>query len=180
MEDVEDRPREREAGSDPEPHEHVADLADDVEGEDLSHVGLGHRPEDPRHHREACDGEDERAREAGVAVEDERQDADERVDADLRQEAGEEGGDRHRGRVVRGGEPEEKGEGGGLDAEGDEEERRHDAREALRRKGADRDRGVGHVERPDRPVEEPRPGEEEGRGDEVQDDVLQCLSLIHI
>ena len=108
----------------------------------------------------------------GVASEDEGEGPDERVDADLGEEPREDRRHRDRRRVVRGGQPEEEREDGGLDAEGDEEEageRRDEPRggAALHGEGE-----VGHVERARDAVEDTDRGEEDGRGEEVERHVL--------
>ena len=77
----------------PEAHDDVADLGDDVEGEDPLDVLLGDRPEHADDHRRAGDDEDQRRRPA-VGGEQQRLGADDGVDADLGEQSGEDRGHR--------------------------------------------------------------------------------------
>ena len=108
-------------GEQPERHHDVADLADDVEGEDPLEVLLGDGAEDADDHRQPGEDEDQGLGPA-VGGEQQRLGADDRVDADLGQQAGEDGGHRGRRGRVAVGQPEVEREQRRLDAEHDEQQ----------------------------------------------------------
>ena len=96
--------------------------------------------------------------------------ADDRVDADLGEQAGEHRGDRRRRGRVAVGQPEEQREHRGLDAEHDQQQHGEGAADAGREL-ADPDREVGHVDRAGRRVEQRERGDEQRRREEADDDV---------
>jgi hypothetical protein len=152
--DVEDRPGQRQPGEEAEAHHHVADLADDVKRQDAAEVVLRNRAQHAGHHRQAGDHEDEPVGEAGVVHEQQCEHADQRVDPDLREQPGEERRDDHRRGVIRRRQPEEEREHPGFDPEGDEEQHRDQCRHPRLGAVVEPDREVRHVQRPRLAVED--------------------------
>ena len=109
----------------------------------------------------------------GALVEQQREDADQRVDAHLGEQSGKRRADRRRGRVIRGWQPEEQREQPGLDAERDQEQHREHGVDAGRADGRPHAREIGHVERPGGAVQQPERGQKDGRCDQVDRDVLE-------
>ncbi len=160
-------------GEEREAQRHVANLADDVKRKEALHVIVRNSTQDTGHHRGHREPQNDRMRVADVRGEDQREYADERVDADFRQQPREEGGDRRRRRVVRSGKPEEQREHRRLDPERRQEQhpdRCHIAIGACRRY---LHRKVRHVQRPGGGIEQANPAQEQHRRHKVQGDVLE-------
>ena len=107
-----------------------------------------------------------------VAHEQQRERADQRVDADLRQQPGEDRRDRRRRGVIRGRQPEEQREQGRLDAEGDQEQHCQRGHERRVRDGGQPAGQVRHVQRARHAVEQADRRQEERRRQQVERDVL--------
>ncbi len=153
-------------------HHQVADLADDVEREQPAHLVLGHRADDADDHGQGRHRQQQRLEVGRLFGEEQREDAHEGIDADLREQAAEERGDCHRGRVIRSRQPEEERHQRGLDAEGDEQH----GREARGQPGihvAHAQREVGHVDRAGDPVDDADGHQQDGRGHQVDGHVLE-------
>ena len=145
-------------GEQAEAHQHVADLADDVERQDAFDVVLGERTGHADHHRQSRQGEDERPEivHAGQHMEPNQD-----VHPDLGQEASEHGGDR-RGRCrVAVGKPREQREDGGLGAEDDEEPQADAPSQRIVELG-DALGEQGQIDRAGRGVDDGEADEEEG------------------
>ena len=99
--------------------DHVPDLADDVERQNAPQLVLRGGPEDAGDHGKAGHPEQQLVRVPDVVPEDQREETHQRVDADLRQQAGEYGRNRGLRRVVAGRKPEEEREHRRLQAERD-------------------------------------------------------------
>ena len=107
-----------------------------------------------------------------ILFKNQREHADQGVDPDLGQQAGEDGRHRRGRGVVGRGQPEKQREHRGLDAEGDEEQHADGVDDAVVFGAVEHQREVGHVQRPGDAVEDADGGEEQGRRQEIQRDVL--------
>ena len=159
----------------PQPHDRVADLADDEEERMRRNSSLGDRARASR----STIVSPERTRismwvKPTSPDEQQGEDADQRVHAHLGEQAGEERRDRPRRRVVRGRQPEEQREHGGLDAERDQEQHRHGRHRTGRVSPVQLAGEVGHVQRAGHAVEDADRGQEHGRRHQVERDVLDA------
>jgi hypothetical protein len=119
VEHVEDRRRDRSDAAEGHAHDHVADLADDVEADDALHVRLGDGTEHADHHREPGDHQQQFA--VGLG-EQQRLSADDRVHADLGQQPGEHRAHGARCRRITVRQPGEQREHRRLEAERDQQQ----------------------------------------------------------
>ena len=171
--DVEDGTGNGIQGKETQAHDHVTDLTHDVEGEDSPELVLHDRSKDTEHHGEARHHEDQRVGEGNVLHEKQREDADQRVDADLREKARKDGGHRCGRGVIGGRKPEEQGKDGRLDPKGDQEEHGQGVHHCRVTGLTQGDGKVGHVQRAGFPVKDPHRRQEEGRRDEIEGYVFQ-------
>ncbi|CAB4955361.1 unannotated protein [freshwater metagenome] len=172
MDRVEDRARQAELRAERDAEDHVADVADEREGQHALDVRLRDGAEDPDHHRQERDDHEERGH-AVVVGEEQRLRADDRVDADLRQEAGEHRGHGCRGRRVGVRQPRRHREDRRLDAERQEQrELEHEPDVGVQL--AQLERQVGEVQRARGAVDEADRREEQERREQRDDHVRRA------
>jgi hypothetical protein len=148
-------------------------VAHQVERQNPAKVPLVQGRHESDHHGRDRHHEQQREERGSGAVEQQREDPHECVDAYLRQQSGEDGADRGGRGVIGRRQPEEEREQPGLDAERNQKQHRQhqvDARRARRRAEPGE---IGHVERPGHTIQQPERREEDRRGDQVDRDVLE-------
>ncbi len=172
MHDEDNRSGQRQRREQPQPQQEVADLADDVEGQQAPHFHLGNRAQHAGDHRQPGQHQQQGVGVGHVLREEQGERPDQGVHADLGQQRREDRGDRQWRGVVGVRQPEEQREDGGLDPEGDQEEHgQHGDQPRLR--GLPQLHGqVGHVERPHHAVQDADRAQEQGGGHQVQRKVL--------
>jgi len=164
VDEIEDRRRDRGGATEPETEHHVADLRDDVERHDSFHVRLRDRADDADQHREGSHDQHEAVE---LARKEQRLHADEAVDADFREQAGEHRAHRTRSRGVRVGQPEEQRKHRRLDAEGEQQEQLQSGAHAVWQCGEPRGQ-LGHVHRAGRGEDQADGDDEHHRLDDVE------------
>lgn len=121
VDDIDDGSGDALAVGEADAEDHVADVADQGEGEQPLQVGLGDGAEDADDHRGQRDDQEQVAQ--PVAGEEQGLRAEHAVDADLGEQAGEDGGDGGGRRRIGVGQPGGDREDGGLDAEDGQQHR---------------------------------------------------------
>ena len=172
--EVEDRPHKPERREERKPQHHVADLADDVEGQDAAEIVHRRSAQNARDHRRHRQPQQDRVGEGHVLIEDQREAADQRIDAHLGQQPGEDRRDRDRRRVIRGRQPEEQREQRRLDPEGHHEHHGDRGQQAGVFHLAHGQVQVRHVQRAGDAVKQADPRQEHDRRDEVQRHILDA------
>ena len=109
-----------------------------------------------------------------IGGEDQREGADQRIDADLGQQTREDGRDRKGRGVVARGQPEKQREECGLDPEGHDEHHRDDQEKPLVFDLLHRAMQIGHVQRPGQTIKQADPRQEQDRRDQVERDVFDA------
>ena len=174
VDQIEDRAHQAERRVQRQPQHHVADLADDVEGQDAAEVVHRRRAQnagDHGHHRQP---QQQRMGEAHILIEDQREHADQRIDPHLGQQARKDRGHRNGRCVIGGRQPEEQREECRLDAEGHHEHHRDGGQQAGILDPAHGQMQVCHVQRAGDAVEEADPRQEHDGRDQVQQHVLDA------
>ncbi len=171
MHQEKDRAGQAGAGKQAEAEQEDADMADHLVGEQVAQIFLADGADGPGQHGEG--GEDEKQH-LPVAVRQVKQgeETHQGIDADFGQQGGEQRRRRRRGGGIGGRQPGEEGEQGRLDAESGEKQAGGE-RQGKVGIFAGKARQVGEIKRPRHPVEQADRGQQQGRGEQVEQQVFQ-------
>ena len=158
---------QRQRGGQGEAEDHVANLADDVERQDTAHLGLRRRTQHAHQHGGTGDPQQQLMRQAILRPEQGHQ-ANQRVYADLGQQACEHRRNRRQGDVIGGRQPAEYREQRSLDGKRQQHQQQRRRHARWRLTAAHDHRQLAHVQRAAGAVDQAGGEQEDQRGEQVK------------